>query len=344
MSKNFTAKTSPKWLLWSIISAVLVLISIIVMAIPSVGVNTAKEARSSATLTVNVSMSQTFYDDAKDTIETMAETAITNAGLKAVDSYSAELSKQSHEIIYVFEKGTDLTAVEAALQKAYDESDAFEKLTRISVMSNNNEVLETIAGGAGKFVARSVLACVVAAVLALCYVGLRYKLWNGIVAFVSAIASGALTLAVVVLTRIPATAATVYAVAISVLVSLVLSVFFAAKNCKAEKANGVCDAEALSEVVPVCDATKLCGTIAATSVALAIIGACTAASFVWFALATLAGAVVAWFASVVLAPSVFLALRGVFAAWEAEKSRYDYKKGKKAKKAEKPAEEVESAE
>ena len=61
MSKNFTAKTSPKWLLWSIISAVLVLISIIVMAIPSVGVNTAKEARSSATLTVNVSMSQTFY-------------------------------------------------------------------------------------------------------------------------------------------------------------------------------------------------------------------------------------------------------------------------------------------
>lgn len=344
MSKNFTAKTSPKWLLWSIISAVLVLISIIVMAIPSVGVNTAKDARSSATLTVNVSMSQTFYDEAKADIEAVAETTIANAGLKVVDSYSAELSKQSHEIIYVFEKGTDLTDVELALQKAYDESDAYEKLTRISVMSNNHEVLETVAGGASKFVARSVLACVVAAALALCYVALRYKLWNGIVAFVSAIASGALTLAVVVLTRIPVTAATVYAVAISLLASLVISVLFAAKNRKAEKDNGVCDAEALSEVVPVCDATKLCGAVAAAAVALAIIGACTAESFVWFALAAFVGAVVAWFASVVLAPSVFLALRGVFAAWEAEKSRYDYKKGKKAQKAEKPAEEVESAE
>ena len=337
MNKNFTAKTSPKWILWSIITAVIVLVGIIVMAFA--GANPAKEMRSSANLTINVTLSNTFYEEEKANIEAVAEKAIADAGLKAVDSYAGELSIQSHEIVYVFEKGTDLTAVKDALQIAYDTSYENANRAKISVMATNNEVLETIAGGESKFIARSALACVVAAVLALVYVGLTRKLWNGIVAFVSAIASGALTMAVVVLARIPASAATVYAVAISVLVSLVLSVFFAAKNRKAEKENGVADAEALAEVVPVCDAIKLCGAVAVAAIAFAVVGAFTATAFVWFAVATLVGMVAAFYSAVVLAPSVFLALRGVFAEWEAKKARYDYKKGaKKAKKADEAAE------
>ncbi len=343
MSKNFTAKTSPKWILWSIISAVLVLVSIIVMAVA--GANKAVEMKSSSTLTVSVTLSNTFYEDQKENFEQVAEKAIADAKLKTIDSYAADKSLQLHELVYVFEKDTDLTAVKDSLQAAYDAMDKQAGCT-ISVMANNNEMLETVAGGDSKYLVRAGIACVVAAVFAFAYVTIRFNLWNGIVTFVAAIASAALTSAVILLARIPVAASTVYTIMISMLLAIVVSVLFAAKNSKAEKDNGaLTDAEALSETVPVCDAVKLGGMMAIVTVAVGVIGAFTTVNFVWFAVAALVGVIAAMYASIILAPSVFLALRGVFANLQAARSRYDYKKGKKAKKAEKAVEETaESAE
>ena len=343
MSKNFTAKTSPKWILWSIISAVLVLVSIIVMAVA--GANKSVEMKSSSTLTVSVTLSNTFYEDQKENFEQVAEKAIADAKLEAIDSYAADKSLQLHELVYVFEKDTDLTAVKDSLQLAYDAMDKQAGCT-ISVMANNNEMLETVAGGDSKYLVSAGIACVVAAVFAFAYVAIRFNLWNGIVTFVAAIASAALTSAVILLARIPVAASTVYTIMISMLLAIVVSVLFAAKNSKAEKDNGaLTDAEALSETVPVCDAVKLGGMMAIVAIAVGVIGAFTTVNFVWFAVATLVGVIAAMYASIILAPSVFLALRGVFANLQAARSRYDYKKGKKAKKAEKAVEETaESAE
>ena len=334
MSKNFTAKTSPKWLLWSIITAVIVLAGIIVMAFA--GLNKANDMKSSSTLTISISMSSTFYEDEQANIEAIAEQEIAKAGLKVVDSYAGEKSLQLHELVYVFEKDTDLTAVKDALQATLKNTEAY-KTNYISVMANENEVLETVAGGESKFLARSFVAIIAAAVLAFAYVTLRFKIWNGIVAFVAAMASSALTVAIAAIVRIPVMASSIYAVAVSMLLSVLLSVFFSAKNSKAEKANGaLTDAEALSEAVPVCDVAKLSGAVAVAAIAIGVVGAFTAISFVWFAVATLVGVFAATYSALVLAPSVYLALRTEFAKLEAERARYDYKKGKKSKKEEKP--------
>ena len=333
MSKNFTAKTSPKWILWSVITAVIALAGIIVMALA--GVNSAAHMKSGEALIVNVSMSRTFYEDEKETIQTMTEQAIADAGLKIVDSYEGEKSLQVHELVYTFAPKTNLSAVKAALQADLTEE---YPTYNVTVMSSSNTVLETLPGGYVNFVLRSVAAGVVMALLASAYICLRYKLWNGIVAFISAAASGALTAALVVLTRVVATSATVYTVFFSMLLSLGLSVLFAAKNKKAEKENGTAltDSEALSEAVPVCDTAKICGGLMAVVVVLGVVGLFTAANFAWFALASVFAIVSAAYASVVLAPSVFLPIRTAFAKVEAERARYDYKKGKKSKKNEQP--------
>lgn len=332
MSKNFTAKTSPKWILWSIITAVIVIAGIIVMVFATP--NNAAHTKPGDSLIVNVSMSSTFYEDEKSNIQTITETAIKDAGLKAIHSYEGEKSLQAHELVYTFDLNTGkLAEVKNALQKQLDDE---YPTYNVTVMVSRSFVLEKLPGGYVQFLLRNVAAGLLMAVLASVYVCLRYKPWNGIVTFVSAGATGALTAALAILTRAVVTTSVMYAVLLSVLLSLGLSVLIAAKSKKAEKENGaLTDPEALSEAIPVCDVLKICGGLAAAMIVLCVVGLFTAANFAWFALVSIFGVIAAAYAALVLGPSVYLLLRKAFAKMEAERSRYDYKKGKKSKKAEK---------
>ena len=89
MNKNFTVKTSPKWLLWSILTVAIFLVGAIVIAIS--GLHSVQETRIGTTLTVSVPMAETFYEDEQENIEAACEKAFADAGLKVIDSYSAEI-------------------------------------------------------------------------------------------------------------------------------------------------------------------------------------------------------------------------------------------------------------
>ena len=266
MSKNFTAKTSPKWILWSVITAVIVVIGVVIMAI--FGVNNAVHTQSTQKLVVNVQMAKTFYEEERDDIEAICEKAIEDAGLTALAVSYDDVSTSEHELVYSFDFDADLTALKDALQAELRE--AYPDQDFATTMSYRQSVLENLPGGRTGFLVRNVLAGAVMAVIVFAYVSLRYKLWNGITTFVSAVATAAIACSLVVVTRVVITASVMYGVLFAMLVSIVLSVLFAAKAEAAEKQNGaLTDAEAVSEAVPVCDTVKLCGGIAA---ALLVVG------------------------------------------------------------------------
>ena len=152
-------------------------------------------------------MSSTFYEDEQENIEAIAEDVIKKAGLKVLDSYTGEKSLQSHEIVYVFDSDADLKAVENVLQGTLKSK--YPTYRNITVMASDNVVLNTVTAGSTAYLVRAGVVCVVTAVLAFAYISLRYKLWNGIVAFVAAIASSALTAAMIILTRVVVTSASV---------------------------------------------------------------------------------------------------------------------------------------
>lgn len=341
MSKNFTAKTSPKWILWSVITALVLVVGVVLTAI--FGANTPIYTQSTQKLVVNVQMANTFYEEERDDIEEICEQAIADAGLTALAVSYDKVSTSEHELVYSFDGEADLTALkddmQAKLREAYPDQDF------ATTMSYHEEVLETLPGGNVAFVVRNALAAVVMAVAAFVYVSLRYKLWNGIVALVSTLGTGAIALGLLLVTRVPFTAAAVYGVLVAMLASIALSVLFAANATETEKKNGaLTDAEAVSEAVPVCDTVKLCGGIAAALLVVGVVGIFCAANLAWFALVAAFGVLAAAYSALLLAPSVFLAVRKPFAKAAAEKARYDYKKGaKKEKKAEKVEEATEEA-
>ena len=322
MNKNFTVKTSPKWLLWSILTVAIFLVGAIVIAIS--GLHSVQETRIGTTLTVNVPMAETFYEDEQANIEAACEQAFSNAGLKVIDSYTGEIGTMSHEIVYVFANGTDVsavaTALDATLGAAYDYCD-------ITTSVNTQQVLAYLPGGIVAFALRDAIAAVVFAVVAFVYVALRFKLWNGIRAAVAMVGSAMITIGLTAVTFVPFTGSTIYTVYLAMLIAAVLSVFFASANRKAEKSGeSLTNAEALAEVIPVCETVKIGAAMLAMSIIVLVIGLIAATNFAWFALGMVFATVAAAFSAVLLVPSVFLVLRAIFAKKEAEKARYDYKK------------------
>ena len=320
MNKNFTVKTSPKWLLWSILTVAIFLVGAIIIAFS--GVHSVTDARIGTTLTVNVPMAETFYEDEQANIEAACEQAFSNAGLKVIDSYTGEIGTMSHEIVYVFANGTDVSAVATALDESldYDYCD-------ITTMVNTQQVLAYLPGGIVTFALRDAVAALVFAVVAFAYVSLRFKLWNGILAAVAMAGSAMITIGLTAVTFIPFTGSTVYTVYLAMLMAAVLSVIFASANRKAEKAGEqLTTAESIVDVIPVCETIKLGVAMLAMAVIVLVIGLIAATNFAWFALGMVYATVAAAFSAIMLVPSVFLVLRAIFAKKEAEKARYDYKK------------------
>ncbi len=332
MNKNFTVKTSPKWLLWSILTVAIFLVGAIVLAFS--GLHSVHDTRIGTTLTVSVPMAETFYEDEQANIEAKCEKAFADAGLKVIDSYTGEAGTMNHEIVYVFEKGANLSAVAESLDNSL--GNAYE-YCKITTAVNEQVILAYLPGGIVTFALRDAIAAVVFAVLAFAYVSLRFKLWNGILTVVAMAASAMITIGLTATTFVPFTGSTVYTVYLAMLLAAVLSVVFAASTRKAEK-NGadLTTPETLAEVIPVCETVKLGVAMLAMAVVVLVIGLIDATNFAWFALGMLFATVGAAFSAVLLVPSLFIVLRKIFAKKEAEKSRYDYKKGKKSK-AEAPA-------
>lgn len=331
MNKNFTVKTSAKWLVWSILTVAIFLVGAIVIAIG--GLHSVQDTRIGTTLTVSVPMAETFYEDEQANIEATCEKAFADAGLKTIDSYTGEIGTMSHEIVYVFESGANVSAVTSALETAF-ESYETKYGCDITTVVNQQQILAYLPGGSVVFALRDAIAAVVFAAVAFAYVSLRFKLWNGILAVVAMAASAMITIGLTAVTFIPFTGSTVYTVYLAMLIAAVLSVIFSAANRKAEKDGAdLTTPETLAEVIPVCETVKLGVAMLAMSVIVLVIGLIAATNFAWFALGMIFATVAAAFSAVILVPSLFIVIRKIFAKKEEEMARYDYKKGKKSKAA-----------
>ena len=329
MNKNFTVKNSSKWLVWSILTVAIFLVGAIILAFT--GLHSVQDTRIGTTLTVSVPMAETFYEGEQANIEATCEKAFADAGLKVIDSYTGEIGTMSHEIVYVFENGTDLSAVATSLQTSLRAAYA-DKYCEFTTAVNQQTLLAYLPGGTVAFVLRDAIAAVVFAVVAFAYVSLRFKLWNGILAAAAMTASAMITIGLTAVTFVPFTGSTIYTVYLAMLIAAVLSVIFASANRKAEKDGAdLTTPETLAEVIPVCETVKLGVAMLAMAVVVLVIGLIAATNFAWFAIGTVFATVAAAFSAVILVPSLFIVIRKIFAKKEAEKARYDYKKGKKSK-------------
>lgn len=324
-------KTAPKLLLWVVLSLLIVLVSGIVTLLSGSGISGHVSNGSYQTLTVSITMGSEQYKAKRADIEAVCEDVI--GELDYEYTYGAEISKQQHELVFVFKTTEKLAEVSQNLQNAFDEKTEYQ-MNFIKVETHQEVVLETLPDG---YILRGVIAGVVMAVLAFAYVAIVHKLWNAIVAFVSMGLAAALTCAVVLLTRIPVTATVFYAVEFSLLLTAVLVLFIVSKLRKEEKENNekaVQDVDALAETVDFRAGITLCAALLVAMAVLAIVGAFCATNFVAFAAIAAIAILMSAFSAFVFAPALYLPLRAVFAQSAAERARYDYKKGaKKEKKA-----------
>ncbi|MBQ8374424.1 MAG: hypothetical protein IJX98_02480 [Clostridia bacterium] len=331
MSKKFAQKTVGKLTVWAIVSAVILLASIIVMIFA--GFNNHILTDSYKTVTVSVQMSSAEYKTEAENIEKICNDAFEEAGMDVVYVSRNKVSTNSHELFYIFGQATKFGTIQETLQSKFSAVAEYED-NFVKVVAHTDSVVEKLPDG---YLLRGVLAGVVIAVLAFAYVALRHKIWNGIVAFVATGLSAALSCAVILATRIPITTTVLYAVEFSMLLTAVLVLFTVSKIRKAEKeANEpIATVETVAENVAFKSSLALCISLLCVFAVLAIVGIFAAENFLAFAAISIVAVLVSAFSAIVFAPALYLPIRKLFAAWAEKRARYDYKKGGKGGKQQK---------
>ena len=306
MSKILT-KTVKKTTLLSIIVAVILAAAIavgVICGVKGCGVfNKSVLLKDSKTLTV--SLNQYAYLTQIEDVEAECEKAF--EGLDIAYEVKGEMTGDESELLYVFNSDADLTAAKTALETRFAELAADEwKGTFINVSANSEKAVKVLAKD---YVLRGVIAGVVMAVLVFAYVAIRYRLNMGVLAAVCTALGVALTAAIIILTRIPVTAAVTYVLAVSGLVSAVTTLLTLNKiraNSKTE--DGA--AQSAEELVFSSVATKEILSLAAVGgVALIIVGACATAGVRWFVALALISLLVATFIGLVYAPSLYIPMK-----------------------------------
>lgn len=311
MSKILT-KTVKKTTLLSIILAVILAAAIvvgIVCGVQGYGVfNQSALLKDSKTLTVSVN--QGVYLTKLEDVEDYCEEAFED--LDIAYEIKGEMTGDESEIVYVFDSKTsetDLAEAKKALEDKFaalvDPENGEWKGSFITVAANSEEAVKVLAKN---YVLRGVIAGVVLAVLVFAYVALRYRLNMGILAAVCILLGVALTAAIAILTRIPVTASVTYVLAVSGLLSAVMTLLTLNKiraNSKAENAEQSAEDSAISSI-----ATKeiLLFTVLGGA-ALVIVGAVATAGVRWFAVLALIALLVSAFMGLVYAPSLYIPLK-----------------------------------
>ena len=171
------------------------------------------------------------------------------------------------------------------------------------------------------------LAAAVILVIEFVYIAVRYKLNMGATAAATSLLSVLLTLAIVALARIPVTASVIYVAAFAMLYSAflcMLSFNRMRENFKTDEYKGMPADQAIASSVP---AKVILLFAVVSAAALVLVGAVAVASGRWFALAALTALASGTYASLLFMPAMYLPLKKISDKKEAERARYDYKKG-----------------
>ena len=315
--------TVKKGTLWSIILAFVLLAGLVIGI--AFGFNKDIALNDAATLTVSIDTPN------MEAVEKECEKVFDGK----VDYVSAVKSEKglNYEILYTFEKGTDLSEVESTLKANFakytaEEGNALQG-SFISVMSANEEVKASLPED---YVVCGVIANVVLLVLAFVYVTIRYRWDMGVLVSVASLLSMALTVALALLCRIPVTGSLIYVTSIVGILTLVMMVL-TCNNLRANKESDKATEEVLAESIAVKENLSLAVFMAVACVAVAVAGIIANVALLWFALLTLAGVIAATFVSVVFAPAAYLPLKNCTDKKEAEKGKR-YQGAKKAEASE----------
>ena len=186
----------------SIVTAAIVALGLVFLFIFGYPANTTHDDMKTVTVKVN----QYAYTQHLDAIEDVAENFFKEKGLKYEYDMSSEMYGDESEVVYVFDKDTDVSkTVVAELQAKFNDLTANDSEhvlagSFINVSSNSERALDRLPGGA---LLRTVIAAGVFAILACVYVALRHHYTSGLTLFVSLAVSAALTCALVLITRMP---------------------------------------------------------------------------------------------------------------------------------------------
>ncbi len=310
MNKIF-AKTVKKRCAFITLAVAIVLLaaSIIVSVLCGINFGAGIEDTKSITVTVN----SFVYNNERDALEEVCEGVFEEKGLSVKYVYRSQLSGDDREMTYVFDANTedaDLAGAKLALKAKLDEESAKAEGELNGAIVNVAYSSEEVKGAiASSRLLRAAIAVAVFAVLAFIYATVRHGVAYGLVALLAPIVAAALTTSIVLLTRIPVTNATFYAVAAATLVASVFVMMLLNKIKNNSKADAYANAD---------DATLIKGSLASkwivwTSVALGVavvlVGAIATAAVRYFAIASLVGLVVAAFAGLIFAPACALAAK-----------------------------------
>lgn len=232
MTNKFLSKTVNKNLLFSLIVAVLLVASVVVSIVFGVNYN----AKTDNTTTLTVQMTQLFYRNDLDELETACEKEFKKQGLKIEYTYydTRTTNGDTRELVYVFEnaKGieTKVQTAKASLVATIKTNTAEGGIwygTTDMYVTTGSEIVKVKVPTS--YTVKATIAGAVLSLLAGVYVAIRYGFKKGIVAFLAPIVGMALTTSVVLLTRIPFTNATFYAIAVGGLISEVFTLFTLSK-------------------------------------------------------------------------------------------------------------------
>lgn len=321
--KNFVKACLSKFKLLSILTAVIVVVGVVFMAVFGFATN----ATNSDVNTLTVKVNQYAYSQHLDKVQDVAEDFFSETGVKYEYDMSAEMYGDESELVYVFDDEVVFTdAMLNSLQAKYDALTATNSGdvlagSVINVVTNSEKVIVKTPDST---VIRAVVATVVFAVVACLYVAVRHHYTSGLALFVSLGVSAALTCSLVAITRIPTTDNWIFTLFFNLLFTAVCTAFTLNNVRKAQKEDKKLDAETLvNSSVAV---GQVLGFAFACVVGLVVLGAIATSAVRWFAAISLLSVVAGVFASLFFAPALYLQLKKVADAKDAQRARYDYKR------------------
>ena len=312
-------KTVGKFKLWTILGVLVIAAGILIGAV--FGFHA--DPTLSNVKTINVKLEAYDNEARTEAVRNICESELDKAGLKDTYTFKGEVSGLGNEVVYVFSENT-LTAIQNSLDAAA-EADGNVLKGAFFYVSLHEEKVETVL--ASGYLWRGALAAAVILVIEFVYIAVRYKLNMGATAAATSLLSVLLTLAIVALARIPVTASVIYVAAFAMLYSAflcMLSFNRMRENFKTDEYKGMPADQAIASSVP---AKVILLFAVVSAAALVLVGAVAVASVRWFALAALTALASGTYASLLFMPAMYLPLKKISDKKEAERARYDYKKG-----------------
>ncbi len=284
--------------------------------------------------TVTVSVNTFAYNTQKDTIVDECESVFDKTDVKYV--VDGEMAGDTCELVFVFDKDTDVSALDAALTARFAEikADAENPLSAAEI-SVSAGVEKTASVWAKGFALRSGLSLVAFVALVFAYAAIRYRKWTvGVAAACCAAAGILLTGAFLVFTRAYVTVTLPAVLALAGLATVATVFFTYGKIRAAQKENGaLTNEEAVLSSIPAKGILWSYGALAVAAIALGVVGRTAVA---WFAVSMLLALLASACVSLFLAPAVYLSLK----EWTDSKPQKDAYVGAKKrdkKKADKAA-------